>query len=619
MSLPVALELLAPARDVATAMTAIDCGADAVYIGAGHHGARAAATNSVDEIARLCEYAHRFGVRVYVTVNTLIYDDEFADVEKLVSELYAAGVDALIVQDLGLLRSALPPIALHASTQCDARTPEKARFLARSGMSCIVLPREMDIDEIRAVRRAVDAEVRLEGFVHGALCVSYSGDCRASLVNGGRSANRGECAQICRLPYDLTDAKGQVIVADKHLLSLRDMNRLAHLGQMADAGVTSFKIEGRLKSADYVANVVTAYSQALDRLCEASDGKYRRQAWGHIKNAPHPDVAKAFNRGFTSYFLTDQQTSAHQLGAHDTPKFVGQPVGKVLSAKPRRITARLTAELHNGDGLGYFDANGHFTGFRLNRVDGSTLHTASDVGVRPGDTLYRNADKVFDDNLASARPVRKISVDIVMTFDAGNQSIVAVATDERGVHVAVSAKIDELQTAQTPQTEVRRANMGRLGTTIYELRGFDDRVGEIYVPASVLAALRRDMVDALDASWHHVRQERRMEDKDAAVYKPSLDMHDNVANARARQFYTEHGAMVTEPALECDKARQADELTVMTTRYCLRRELGACLRTADGKKLPSPLFLRHVDGKIRRMRLDFDCANCRMNVVALKS
>lgn len=345
------LELLAPARDAATAKVAIDCGADAVYIGAGHHGARAAAGNSIDDIRDVCEYAHRFGVRIYVTLNTLVYDNEIDDVRQLVLDLYGAGVDALIVQDMSLMKMDIPPIELHASTQCDVRTPEKARFMEAVGMSQIVLPREFTLDEIRAVRAVTT--VPLEVFVHGALCVSYSGDCRASFVNGGRSANRGECAQMCRLPYDVFDGDGHRVDVDPYVLSLRDMNRLADLADLVEAGASSFKIEGRLKSAEYVCNVVLAYSSALNRIVETNPERYRRASFGRVDTDFVPDVSKTFNRGFTNYFLRGEQPAPASLASMRTPKHVGRRVGRVVRADARSITLNADAELANGDGLGF--------------------------------------------------------------------------------------------------------------------------------------------------------------------------------------------------------------------------------------------------------------------------
>lgn len=613
------LELLAPARDREVAIAAIDCGADAVYMGGPDHGARAAAANSVDDIREVCRYAHRYRARVYVTFNTLIYENELAQARETVRALFAAGVDALIVQDMALLRMDIPPIALHASTQCDARTVDKVRFLAALGMSCVVLPREMSVAEIRAVHEAVP-DVRLEAFVHGALCVSYSGDCRASLVNGGRSANRGECAQICRLPYDLTDADGNVIMANRHFLSLRDMNRMARLGELADAGVSSFKIEGRLKDKDYVMNTVAAYSTALDAVVAARPELYRRASAGRSAAGFTPDVDSTFNRGYTDYLITRRPGSAGGKSLHMasmlTPKWVGTPVGTVTQVRSRMVTARLTAPLSNGDGLGYFDSDGRFSGFRVNRVDGNVLHLAAQVDLRPGTRLYRNASKAFSDALEAARPHRSLAVDMRLRRTLTGVSL--TLTDERGC--SATAAVDcELSAAQKPQRAVRAAQLGRLGDTIYALRRLDDDLSDAqFLPVSVLAALRRRAVAALDnaAAATYAFEYRRPEDPDAPLWSDTLTFHDNVANSLARALYTSHGATEIAPAMECDMPAPDTETHVMTCRYCLRRELGACLREST-KALPDTLVLRPRVPGVRPLLLRFDCRRCLMTVHTL--
>lgn len=616
------LELLAPARDAETAIAAIRCGADAVYMGGPHHGARASAANSVADIARVVEFAHRYRARVYVTFNTLVYDTETAEVVRTVRELYNAGVDALIVQDMGLLRLPIPPIALHASTQCDARTPERARFLQDVGMSCVVLPREATLDEIRAFARVVD--VPLEAFVHGALCVSYSGDCRASLVNGGRSANRGECAQICRLPYNLTDADGNILSAGRHFLSLRDLNRVSRLSEMADAGVSSFKIEGRLKSADYVMNVVAVYSRALDDICRANPDKYCRASAGHADPGFRPSLDKVFNRQFTTYALDGcAAIKPGSLSAMLTPKWVGIPAGKVAKViGPRCFVTDGAVTLHNGDGLGYFDAAGRYTGFRVNRVEGKTVYTASPVGIPAGTLLYRNNDKAFDDAVKAARPERRIVADMALRAYPGG--IALAVSDERGCRAEGTLQCQP-EPARTPQTDARRRVLNKLGDTIYNLGKLTDTVGDVFIPASQLTALRRRALAALDSAAAATYPiELRRQENSRAVWpeKAPLTIHNNVANKYARKFYADHGAPDAPPALECQLADRPTEtlrreIPVMTSRYCLRRELGACLRTPGGKKLPPALILRSPQGNVRPMRLDFDCTRCLMTVTAL--
>lgn len=619
MPVPRPLELLAPAKDAETAIVAIDCGADAVYMGGPHHGARAAAANSVADIRRVCDYAHRFRVKVYVTFNTLIYEDELREAVTAVRELYAAGVDALIVQDMSLLRLPIPPVALHASTQCDARTPGRARFLQDVGMSCIVLPREASLDEIKEYAAAVT--VPLEAFVHGALCVSYSGDCRASLVNGGRSANRGECAQICRLPYDLIDGDGKTVVTGRYLLSMKDLNRSKRMGDMARAGVSSFKIEGRLKSPDYVAVTVAALSCELDKVVVESDGAFVRASAGKSMPGFTPVLSKAFNRGFTTYALDGVENIRPQtLASSLTPKWTGEEIGTVTKViSPRRFAVKATQPLQNGDGLGFFDALGIYNGFRINKVEGNVIYTVSDVRVKPGTRLMRNFDKAYDDTLQAARPRRRIGVSMTLRAVPGGMAL--GLADERGCRVETVAEC-ELSPARSPQLDARRRVLEKLGDTIYIADKIEDSLGDVFVPASVLTALRRRAVEMLDhaAAATYERPRRLPEDKSVRWPEGThLTMHNNVANSVAAQFYRDHGVTDIEPALETDPdaSHREGEVRVMTSRYCLRRELGHCLKTPEGRLLKGPLTIRHSEGRVRDMRLEFDCANCRMHVVAL--
>ncbi len=611
-----AIELLAPARDVETAIQAVLHGADAVYMGAPSHGARHQAANSLADIQRAAEFAHRFGARLYVTVNTLVYEREIPQVEALVWDLYRAGVDALIVQDLGLLAMNLPPIALHASTQCDTRTPAKARFLQDAGFSQIVLARELSLEEIKAVADATS--VPLEVFVHGALCVSYSGDCQASYMLTGRSANRGECAQVCRFPFDLEDKTGRKLLRDKHLLSLRDMNRSAMLADLLAAGATSFKIEGRLKDTAYVKNVVAAYRRALDAIIDANPRLYRRASLGSVTLNFEPRLDKSFNRGFTDYFLKSP-SGAGKMATFGSPKWIGEEVGRVVSGAGKRLTARLKqgVTLNNGDGLGYFNAEGTFCGFRLNRFENGVLFPAAPVDIAPGSVLYRNSDTMRSKQMAGETADRRISIQATLRIAAGRLAL--DLKDESGLKV--SAAVDcELQTARTPQADARLRVLTKLGDTHYSLipEHVVDTVGDLFVPASVLASLRRHAVEALEiarAARHRCEPRRRPANPPRWPFEKSLSRHDNVANSLAAKFYEEAGAEVAEMAAEVSKPvpdTKNGEVRVMETRYCLRRELGACLKTADASKLPAELFLTSADNKFR---LNFDCARCRMRVL----
>ena len=604
------IELLAPARDAATAIAAIGHGADAVYIGAESFGARSAAGNSVLDIAKVVDYAHNFGARVYVTVNTIIYNNEISDVESLIRKLYRIGVDALIVQDMAILRMDIPPIALHASTQCDTRTVERAEFLQNVGFSQIVLPREFTLDEIKAVSDKVD--VPLEAFVHGALCVSYSGDCHAGYVLKGRSANRGECPQICRLSFDLYDGTGNCVESGRHFLSLRDMNRSSELLAMMEAGVSSFKIEGRLKDVGYVKNVTAFYRRAIDDIIAKFPEKFARSSSGAVSLGFSPNLSRSFNRGFTSYFITGP---TKRMGSIYTPKSQGERVGEIVRVNGGIIKAKFDVDLSNGDGLGFFNEDKRFEGFRLNKIVGDKIYPATPVKAVPGTVLYRNSDKAFDDLLARDATRRTLYVD--MELRCTQWGLALDVSDEDGHQVTVTCEIAEFQTARTPQFDARKRVMAKLGGTIYELRNYVDEVGDCFIPASELASLRRKALEWLESDKRAIYKYdvRRNEARDANFpCNGKLSYHENVSNGLAKKFYESHGVNVIEPAVETDQMSTKKDLTVMTTRYCLRRELGACLKDRSGSKLVEPLTL--VNGSTR-LRLKFDCNRCGMTVIAL--
>lgn len=609
---PAEIELLAPARDAATAFAAIDHGADAVYMGASAFGARSQAGNRIDEIASVASYAHRFGARLYVTVNTIVYDDEIEQVRQLVWELWRAGADALIVQDLALTKmEGLPPIALHASTQCDTRNPDKARFLEQCGFTRIVLARELTLEEISAVRQAVNVD--LEVFVHGALCVSYSGDCQASYAITGRSANRGECCQVCRFKFDLEDKDGNKLVSGKHLLSLRDMNRLDNLEALLEAGAVSLKIEGRLKDEAYVKNVVGAYRRELDRIIAANPLRYRRSSYGKSKLTFSPDPELSFNRGFTNYFLTARKPQAGSLATFRSPKWIGKKVGIVKSVVGNAIIARLDCGLSNGDGLGFYAPDGEFKGFRLNRVEGNRLFPANDVAIPPGTILYRNADKQRSDMMAGKTATRKLDAWIRL-HRTGSQVALAIR-DESGLEVTVAEEV-EYQEAKTSQEDRRHKELDKLGDTIFNAVDITDECGQEFIPASILSRLRRQATSLLEtARLLNHRQERPGRQTDHPVLPDkTLSRHDNISNRIAAGFYAGlSGSKIDDIPMSLESTgKPTVETQVMETRYCLRRELGACLKEKTGGKLPAPLFLTS-EGK--RFRLDFNCHDCNMRVI----
>lgn len=615
------LQLLAPARNIQIARTAILHGADAVYIGGPSHGARALAGNSLDDINCIVHFAHAFGAKVYVTLNTLIYENEIQDIESLVWEYWRIGVDALIVQDMGLLRMHLPPIALHASTQCDIRTVEKAKFLADCGFNQLVLPREFSLEQIQEVRHALGENIVLEAFVHGALCVSYSGDCQASCLSNGRSANRGECSQMCRMAYDLIDGKGNILLKDKYLLSLRDLCRIDNLEDLIEAGISSFKIEGRLKDENYVKNAVGAYRQALDKIILNNPQHYCSSSLGQCEYQFQPDLKTVFNRGFTSYFLKGRPTSPVKMVNLDTPKWIGQPIGTVLKCSPKFITADLHTQLSNGDGLGYFNQKNEFIGFRLNKVEGNKLFPASYVHIQPGTLLYRNRDIKRDALLAGNTSIRKISLMMELSLPLS----ITLTLIDKEISVTAVAKIEnddfKFQAARSPQSEARYKILSKLGGTNFKVEKYVDNVDPmVFIPASTLAQLKREAIELLEHNIYATHEfEYRGQEKDIIYPSSRLTYHDNVANSKAMKFYHDHGVDQIEPAIETAskntslKGNNAKTgLTVMTTRYCLRRELGACLKEKDTSQLSPPLYLRN---KAATYLIDFDCSNCQMHLI----
>lgn len=583
------LELLSPAANAGIAIQAVKHGADAVYIGASSHGARKSAANPVADIARVVDFAHMYRARVYVTVNTIVYEHELHEVERLCRDLYKAGVDALIVQDMALLRLDLPPIALHASTQCDIRTPEKARFLQEAGFSQLVLARELTLPEIRKIVESVDVPV--ECFVHGALCVSYSGRCHASCATTGRSANRGECAQLCRLPYTLSDASGKVIVKDKYLLSLKDFNASSQLDELVMAGVSSFKIEGRLKEMDYVKNVTSFYSRRLDGIISAHpEEDLCRSSSGQSEVSFTPGLDKSFNRGFTTYFLSQRRPDA--LASIDTPKSRGEKIDDL-------------SKLHNGDGISYLDRNGVYQGVNVNRVEHGRIITARRVDIPLKAQICRTFDVEWQKMINKETAVRKINVAI--TID--NTGV--TAEDERGMRVRLPLDV----TKDVARKEMDyRAEFDKLGNTIYRLSSFENLLdSKVFIPRSELASLRRRLLDALDKAHlsTYPYELRREENYKFPYPSDSIDFRDNVANSVAERFYRDHGVKNIEAALETQKSRVTRDTILMTTRHCVLRELGMCKRD-KGEKFREPLTL---SGQGKTFRLRFDCARCEMNLL----
>ncbi|MDE6410689.1 MAG: U32 family peptidase [Muribaculaceae bacterium] len=590
------LELLSPAANKDVAREAILHGADAVYMGASSHGARRKASNSLEDIAWTVAFAHQYRAKVYVTVNTLVYEKEIKEVEKLVWDLYRVGVDALIVQDMSLLRMKLPPIQLHASTQCDTRTVEKALFLEKIGFSQIVLARELSLEEIEAICNSV--KVPVECFVHGALCVSYSGRCQASEKCLGRSANRGECGQMCRLPYTLRNREGEVVMKDRYLLSLADFNASGHIAEMIEAGVSSFKIEGRLKDADYVKNVTAAYRGIIDAIIKAHPDKYCRSSFGVSKISFNPSLDKSFNRGFTDYFLNGR--GSQRMASFITPKSLGE-----------KITA--ISQLHNGDGISFYNkASGTYEGLRVNKVENGKIKGAKGVKIPVNAEIRRTYDVEWQKALSGETAERKIRIDV--SIDESGIS----ASDERGVRVRLPLNAEKM-VARKPM-DIRHI-FEKLGGTIYYLGDFNNHLlDQTFIPASVLTQLRRDLISMLDRANEatYTFEYRLKEDRDVKYPSERLDSRDNVANSLADSFYRQHGVKEIEKAMEARDVSEPKrkEEVVMTTRYCLRRELGCCKKSPLNKKLfgllSEPLTIATGPNIFR---LEFDCNKCEMNVI----
>ena len=606
------LELLAPAKNLECGIAAIDHGADAVYIGADHFGARAAAGNSTDDMARLCSYAHQFGARVYVTVNTIVYDNEIDSVRRLLKRIGEAGADAILVQDMALV-SMLSDIGLemHASTQTDNRTADKVEWLRGLGFKRVVLTRELSVDEIAEIH-AKHPDVELEVFVHGALCVSYSGQCYASQYCFQRSANRGECAQFCRLKFDLVDAEGKVIEHDRHLLSLKDMCQIDNLERLAEAGAVSFKIEGRLKDVAYVKNVTAAYSRRLDEIVAAHPDKYRRASFGRVDYGFDPDLRKTFNRGYTTYFADGRQPD---IFSPDTPKALGEYVGKVKEVKRQCLTVSGVASFANGDGLCFINADRQLEGFRVNRAEGNHLYPSSmPRNLRQGVALYRNNDQQFERLLSRPSAVRRLS--LTMSLSATESGFALDVATEDGRRARVEAKAEHT-VAQKPQHENIVRQLSKLGTTIYDCTNItipDDFPW--FVPSSLLAQMRRDA--CAEVSEHSLTSKNpsplTSNSLSPLTYKnPSRPPYLlNASNTLAVEFYRQLG--VEASAFETQKKHGVGE-KLMQCRFCLRHALGYCVNKGGRKpQWKEPLFLRLPDG--RKFQLQFNCKRCEMYLLS---
>lgn len=630
------IELLAPAKNLECGIAAIDHGADAVYIGAAQFGARQTAGNSTEDIAELTRYAHQFGAAVYVTVNTIVYEKELAALEHLLKQLVEMGVDAILVQDMAVLeiykklkaeyvaRGYRMP-ALHASTQTDNRSADKVKWLKENGFERVVLARELSLEEITDIHKA-HPDVELEAFVHGALCVSYSGACYASQYFFNRSANRGECAQFCRMAFDLKDSDGETLIEDSYLLSLKDMCQLDRLGDLLEAGVCSLKIEGRLKDANYVKNVVATYSEALNAYIAKHSDKFRRSSFGKCSYTFTPALEKTFNRGFTHYFFNGRQKD---ISSFNTPKAMGEYVGYVKEIRRGSFNVAGTAMFANGDGLCFFNRQKKLEGFRVNRVENNRLFPLiMPKNLEPGMALYRNNDIEFERAMQGKTATRKLQVRFVV--DVVDGKLTFTATDEcgRSANVVLNETPEKAQKSQHDNIVKQLEKLGNTVWTANEI-SINNSADEFFIPSSRLAAVRRELLEALEdtpVSNHTDKQavgETATNSVNAnnTVYADTINIA-NVANTTAQNYYAAHGVKNAPTAFELNSDYKAGSTTapsavppLMTCRYCLRYALGYCVK--NGGKRPTwhePLHLEAKNGI--RVRLAFNCAKCQMEVYA---
>ena len=617
------LELLAPAKTAAIGRAAIDHGADAVYIGGPAFGARAAAGNRVADIAALAEYAHRYHARIYLALNTILRDDELEPAQRLARECWDAGVDALIVQDMGLLELELPPLALHASTQCDIRSPEKARFLAQAGFSQLVLARESTLAEVAQIRAAVPQTTALEYFVHGALCVAYSGQCYISHAHTGRSANRGDCSQACRLPYTLKDGQGRVVAFEQHLLSLKDNDQSANLEALIDAGIDSFKIEGRYKEEDYVRNITGHYRQLLDRILERRP-ELAASSSGKTQLSFSPDPGKTFHRGSTDYFAHGRRSD---IGAFSAPGHVGEELGCITDVGAAWFELASSAALANGDGLSWLHGR-EVVGVQANRAEQAAAGLwrvwpaqplAALPGLRKGTIIHRNRDQVWEKTLSRKSAERRIAVSAL--FAESGDGYRLTLTDSDGIAAQASLRFD-IRPTQNPQAVEQRlrSQLQRLGDSEFRLQALEIRCAQGgFLPDSLANKLRRDCVAQLQAARRaaYARPRRLAASQPAPSYpQASLSYLANVFNASARAFYARHGVELIAPAYEAHQ--EIGAVSLMITRHCLRDAMSLCPRQAkgvngvQGQVRAEPMLL--VNGE-EQLTLKFDCQACEMHVV----
>ncbi len=603
------IEILSPAKNLEQGMAAINAGADAVYIGAPQFGARSNATNSVEDIEELVRYAHLFKAQVFVVVNTILYDYELAEVKKLIYQLYDIGVDALIVQDMAIMEMDLPPIVIHASTQANNRDPQHVKFLKEAGMKRVVLARELNLDQIKEISSATDVE--LEFFVSGALCVSFSGNCYMSVANGERSANRGSCAQNCRLPYNLIDGNGNTLIANSHLLSIKDLDLSDQLPNLIEAGITSFKIEGRLKDMVYVKNNTSYLRKKLDAFLENNDA-YEKASSGKTHYKFEAEMDRSFNRGYTDYFVNKRK---EKIGSWDSPKSQGQVIGKLVETKANGYVIENYDKLNNGDGLYFINENNEPDGMQINVINNNIVVPNSFKNIKPGTMIYRNSDAAFNKLVEREdSTVRKISVKLIFTETAEGFQLRAI--DEDG-HESISTLETKKEVAKNSESTLPniKKNFSKTGNTPFIVDDIEiDFTENWFLPISKINEIRRvvleQLIDIRVKEYH--REEVQITKTNHPYPVSKLDFTYNVANQLARAFYKRHGVTEIEKAFELQW--DPGKSRVMTTKYCVKYELGKCWRynkDTMGEKLTEPLTLTHGENAYK---LKFNCKPCEMEI-----
>lgn len=603
------IELLAPAKDLESGIAAINYGADAVYIGAPKFGARVAAGNSIEDIKKLCEYAHLFYAKVYVTLNTILYDNELKEAEQLFHKLYKIEVDAVIIQDMGILEMDLPPIPLFASTQTNNYTWEKIKFLEDAGIRRVILARELSLNQIQEIKSKTNVD--LEFFIHGALCVSLSGQCYFSHAIGKGSANRGACAQACRSYYSLKDNDGKTLVKNKHLLSLKDLNLTNYINELLDVGITSFKIEGRLKDIAYVKNITSHYRKHIDLALESRKDLIK-QSSGNINSDFNPDPERTYNRAYTNYFINGR---TDHIASVDTPKSIGKEIGKVKSIGPNYFKIESSFTLHNGDGICFFDDLSALQGFNVNKVDNTKIYIDKTQDLKPGILIYRNYDHQFNKQLLNSKTERKISVDIEINETEKGISIQIKDSDHIAVCWVYQMQKEEAKNAELAILNIKK-QFSKDGDSIFKVENISVNINTpLFFPISELNEIRRKTFELLteERIKNYPRKEFKNKKTEHFYSDEFLDYKGNVLNQKAINFYKRHGVKMIENAFEAQHDFESKE--IMTTRHCLKYQLGACVKyNTNAIKLNEPLFLEDNN---RKYKLDFNCKDCMMKVIMI--